>query len=57
MAAITMEDIIESNHLKKEGFNALRNDMKGIMSKAQLDKLEEVFMSCTDDYLFRRKGN
>lgn len=38
--AITMEDIIESNKLKEHGLETIKNNMKDIMSQAQLDKLE-----------------
>ena len=56
MAAIfTMEDVIESNRLKKEGLEAVKSDMKGIMSQTELDKLEQVFMSVTKGYVFKRK--
>lgn len=55
MAAITMEDIIESNRLKTNTLETIKNDMKGIMSQAELDKLEQVFMSVTKGCLFKRK--
>lgn len=55
MAAITIEDIIESNRMKKERVEIIKNDLKGIMSQSQLDKLEEVFMSCTNDCIFKWK--
>lgn len=56
MAAIfTMEDIIESNRLKTNALEAVKSDMQGIMSQAELDKLEQVFMSVTKGYVFKRK--
>lgn len=55
MTAITMDKVIESNRLRKEKFEAIKNDMKDIMSKAELEKLEEVFMSETKGCLFMRK--
>ena len=55
MAAITVKDIIENNRLRKEKFGAIKNDMKDYMSKAELEKLEEVFMSETKRCLFKRK--
>ena len=55
MATITVKDIIESNRLRKEKFEAIKNDIKDYMSKDELDKLEEVFMSETKGCLFMRK--
>ena len=55
--AITMEDIVESNRIKKEAIENLRRDLQGTLSQTQLDKLEEIFLSCSEGYIFRRKGN
>ena len=55
--AITMEDIVESNRIKKEAIENLRRDLQGTLSQTQLDKLEEIFLSCLEGYIFRRKGN
>lgn len=55
MAAITVKDIIESNRLRKEKFEAIKNDIKDYMSKDELEKLEEVFMTETKGCLFKRK--
>lgn len=55
--AIMMEDIIESNRIKKEAIENLRRDLQGTLSQTQLDKLEEIFLSCSEGYIFRRKGN
>ena len=55
--AITMEDIVESNRIKKEAIEKLRRDLQGTLSQTQLDKLEEIFLSCSEGYIFRRKGN
>lgn len=54
---ITMEDVIESNRIKKEAIENLRRDLQGTLSQTQLDKLEEIFLSCSEGYIFRRKGN
>lgn len=54
---ITMEDIVESNRIKKEAIENLRRDLQGTLSQTQLDKLEEIFLSCSEGYIFRRKGN
>ena len=55
--AITMEDVIESNRIKKEAIENLRRDLQDTLSQTQLDKLEEIFLSCSEGYIFRRKGN
>ena len=54
MATITMKDIIESNRIKKNTIEGIKNDMKDYMSKTELEKLEEVFMSETKGCLFKR---
>lgn len=56
LTAITMEDVIESNRIKKEAIENLRRDLQGTLSQTQLDKLEEIFLSCSEGYIFRRKG-
>lgn len=56
MAAIfTMEDILESNRLKEERLEAIKSDMKGILTKSQLDKLEQVFMTLTEGCMFTKE--
>lgn len=57
MVTITMEDVIESNRIKKEAIEKLRRDLQGTLSQTQLDKLEGIFLSCSEGYIFRRKGN
>lgn len=54
---ITMKDIVESNRIKKEAIENLRRDLQDTLSQTQLDKLEEIFLSCSEGYIFRRKGN
>lgn len=54
---ITIEDFLESNRIKKEAIENLRRDLQGTLSQTQLDKLEEIFLSCSEGYIFRRKGN
>ena len=54
---ITMEDVIESNRNKREAIENLRRDLQDTLSQTQLDKLEEIFLSCSEGYIFRRKGN
>ena len=55
--AITIEDIVESNRIKKEAIENLRRDLQDTLSQTQLEKLEEIFLSCSEGYIFRRKGN
>lgn len=59
MAAITIEDIIESNRMKKESLKIIKNDLKGIMSQEELNKLEQVYKAVTKNYIFqkKKKGN
>ena len=54
---ITIEDFLESNRIKKEAIENLRRDLQDTLSQTQLDKLEEIFLSCSEGYIFRRKGN
>lgn len=56
MAAITMEDIIESNRLKKEACNNCKEDLKDKLTPEQLQKFEDVFYSTAKGYLFSRKS-
>ena len=55
--AITIEDFLESERNKREAIENLRRDLQGTLSQTQLDKLEEIFLSCSEGYIFRRKGN
>ena len=57
MTTITMEGIKESNRIKRETIENLRRDLQGTLSQTQLDKLEEIFLSCSEGCIFRRKGN
>ena len=56
MPAITMDKIIESNRLKKEAIENLRRDLRGTLSQTQLDKLEEIFLSCSEGYILEERG-
>ncbi|MFR8473865.1 MAG: hypothetical protein ACLVCT_02960 [Lachnospira sp.] len=51
----TMEDIIESNRIKKETWESCRKDLQGILISDQLEKLEDAFYSAAKGYIFRRK--
>ena len=50
---ITIEDFLESNRIKKEAIENLRRDLQGTLSQTQLDKLEEIFLSCSEGYMLR----
>lgn len=52
MPVVTMEDIIENNRLRKEKFEAIKNQLKDNFSQEQLDELEKVFMFETRNYFF-----
>ncbi len=55
--AITMEDIIESNRIKAEAWNGCKESLKDDLTSEQLEKLEEVFYTAAQGYIFRRKEN
>lgn len=50
-----MEDIIESNRIKKETWESCRKDLQVILTSDQLEKLEDAFYSAAKGYIFRRK--
>lgn len=53
--AITMEDIIESDRIKAEAWNGCKESLKDDLTSEQLKKLEEVFFTAAQGYIFRRK--
>lgn len=55
--AITIDDIRESNRIKKEVIQNCRSDLKDKLTPEQLDKFEDIFYSVSEKYLFRRKNN
>lgn len=55
MATITMEEIIESNRIKKEACNNCKDVLKDKLTPEQLQKFEDVFYSASKEYLFKRK--
>ena len=55
MPVITMEDIIESNRLKKEACDNCKEDLKDKLTPEQLKKFEDAFYSAANGYLFSRK--
>ena len=57
MAAITIEEIIESNRIKKEACNNCKEELKDKLMPEQLQKFEDAFYSASKGYLFKRKEN
>lgn len=55
--AITIDDIRESNRIKKEVVENCRSDLKDKLTPEQLDKFEDIFYSVSEKYLFQRKNN
>lgn len=55
MPVITMEDIIESNRLKKEACDNCKDALKDKLTPVQLQKFEEAFYTTAKGYLFSRK--
>ena len=53
--AITMQDIIESNRIKAEAWKDCKESLKDDLTSEQLEKLEEVFFTAAQGYIFRRK--
>lgn len=53
--AITMEDIIESNRIKTEVWKDCKESLKDDLTLEHLEKLEEVFFTAAQSYIFRRK--
>ena len=56
MPVVTMEDIIESNRLKKEAVENCKDALKDKLTPEQLQKFEDVFYSTAKGYLFSRKS-
>lgn len=57
MVVITLEDIKESDRLKREKCSEMKEAMKNILSEEQLEKFEDVFYIVTNGYLLKRKGD
>lgn len=57
MQAITIEDIIENNRLKKEAVENCKRDLQRKLSQEELQKFEIVFYEVSAKYMFSRKGN
>lgn len=55
---LTMENIKESNQIKKETFNNMITALKKevpMLSEEEIQKIETAFYSGTEKYLFKRK--
>lgn len=57
MAITIIDDIRESNRIKKEVVKNCRSDLKDKLTPEQLDKFEDIFYSVSEKYLFQRKNN
>ena len=55
MPVVTMEDIIESNRIKKEICDNYMDALKDKLTPEQLQKFEDVFYSTAKGYLFSIK--
>ena len=56
MPVVTMEDIIESNRIKKEICDNYMDALKDKLTPEQLQKFEDVFYSTAKGYLFSSKS-
>lgn len=56
MFIITLADIAESDKIKKEACERIKEQLKDNLSAEELDKLEEVFFECSKEYMFKKKG-
>ena len=50
---ITLSEIAESERIKKEACERLKEQLKDNLSAEELDKLEEVFFECSKGFLFK----
>ena len=55
MPVVIMEDIIESNSLKKEACDNCKDALKDKLTPEQLQKFEDIFYTASKKYLFSRK--
>ena len=55
MGIITLPEIAESDRIKKEACNRIKEQLKDKLSAEELDKLEQVFFECSKEYLFKKK--
>lgn len=57
MDIITLEDIRESNCIKKETCKSCMEQLKDVLSDKQLEQFEDVFYSAVNGYLLKRKDS
>ena len=55
MPVVTMEDIIESNRIKKEICDNYMDALKDKLTPEERVKIEETFYSVAKGYFFKRK--
>lgn len=55
MNTITLEDIKESNRIKKETCKSCTEQLKDVLSDKQLEKFEDAFYSAVNGYILKRK--
>ena len=55
MPVVTMENIIETNTIKKEICDNYMDALKDKLTPEQLQKFEDVFYTAAKKYLFSRK--
>lgn len=51
----TLAEITENEQAKKEVCAIIKNTLKDYMPADKLDKVDEVFYSCAEGYVFTRK--
>lgn len=54
---ITMEDIVESNRIKKEACESCKDALKEHLTPDALEQFDKIFYSAAEGYLFKRKEN
>ena len=57
MDIITLEDIRESNRIKKESCKSCMEQLKDVLSNEQLEKFEDAFYSAVNGYILKRKDS
>lgn len=57
MDIITLEDIRESNRIKKETCKSCMEQLKDVLSDKQLEQFEDVFYSAVNGYILKRKDS
>lgn len=57
MNIITLEDIRESNRIKKETCKSCMEQLKDVLSSEQMQKFEDAFYSVVNGYILKRKDS